>query len=336
MSELSNEKRAVIIALHERGITQSSISQQVGVSQSCVSKTIKRMMETGNTSSKARSGRPRVTTEHGDRLIVRECKKDRFMSVRTIKHRLGLNISFSTINRRLVSGGFSARRPKKKPLLTKAMRSKRLNWAKEYIGKDINFWKTVIFSDETRYNVDSNDSVQFVRRKSHEAYSPNCIVSTVKHPASQMYWGCFSWYGIGRLYVVEGTMNSDQYIQVLENRVMGTVRDMYPNGVASCIYQDDSAPCHRSKKVTEWKRSHGLQSLDWPGNSPDINPIENLWRLIGKELNKVQITSKKNLTTHVIRIWHHEISLQTIQNLIESMPRRVAAVLASGGGTTKY
>lgn len=250
MSELSPRRRAVIIALSEERVTQKEIARRVRCSQSCVSKIIKRNKEQGSPSVQARSGRPRKTTKAMDRRIVRECQKNRQSTSTEIRNQLLVPVSTSTVRRRLIAVGLRARRPKKKPLLTSKMRKARLAWAKEHESKDLEFWKSVIFSDESRFNVGRNDAVQYVRRRSGEAYKQRCLVPTVKHPQAIMVWGCFSWYGVGRLHLVEQTMNAKQYIKVLEDRLIGTIRDHFNGDVESCFFQDDSAPCHRAKSVS--------------------------------------------------------------------------------------
>ena len=89
-------------------------------------------------------------------------------------------------------------------------------------------------------------------------------------------------------------------------------------------------------QVSAWKEANGIVSLKWPGNSPDLNPIENLWRIVGKELDKDKPKSKNNLTHSILHVWHQKIMLGTLQSLVESMPRRLEAVIKAKGGSTKY
>ena len=72
------------------------------------------------------------------------------------------------------------------------------------------------------------------------------------------------------------------------------------------------------------------------GNSPDLNPIENLWRIVGKELDKDKPKSKNNLTHSILHVGHQKIMLGTLQSLVESMPQRLEAVIKAKGGSTKY
>ena len=89
-----------------------------------------------------------------------------------------------------------------------------------------------------------------------------------------MFWGCFSYYGVGPFNPVEGMMNSEKYLDVLTKKVIPKMVRKFPEG--SGIFQQDLAPCHTSRKVKNFINLHNISVLDWPGNSPDFHPIENL------------------------------------------------------------
>lgn len=84
-----------------------------------------------------------------------------------------------------------------------------------------------------------------------------------------------------------------------------------------------------------WEKA-GVKTLNWPGNSPDLNPIENLWNSMGVKISKCKPSSIKQLEMLLEKIWYEEISIDTLKSLVESMPRRVAAVIAAKGASTKY
>ena len=74
------------------------------------------------------------------------------------------------------------------------------------------------------------DKGQFVRRRASEEFDQECVISTVKHPTSVMVWSVISSKGLGRLYIVEGTMRQDQYKKVLETRLLPQIRDWFADG----------------------------------------------------------------------------------------------------------
>uniref|UniRef100_A0A3Q3J3I1 Tc1-like transposase DDE domain-containing protein n=1 Tax=Monopterus albus TaxID=43700 RepID=A0A3Q3J3I1_MONAL len=131
----------------------------------------------------------------------------------------------------------------------------------------------VLFSDESHFFVQGQRS-QHVRRSPTEKLCNAHIDQRVKHPQKKMFWGCFSYYGIGSLHPVEGMMRSPQYIEILRRKVAPELIKLFPDG--SGVFQQDLAPCHTSKQVKNFFEENHINTLDWPGNSPDLNPIENL------------------------------------------------------------
>jgi DDE superfamily endonuclease len=139
--------------------------------------------------------------------------------------------------------------------------------------------------------------------------------------------------GVGRLHVVDGTMNAEKYIKVLENDMMPSAKNLFSG---SYFFQDDNAPCHRAKVVVNFKMISGVQTIDWPAQSPDLNPIENLWSRISVEVAKKQPRTKKELIESVASIWEKEITQEHLAKLVHSMPNRCRLVLRNKGWPIKY
>ena len=111
------------------------------------------------------------------------------------------------------------------------------------------------------------------------------------------------------------------------------MRRLYPNGDG--WFQDDNARPHRSKIVVAFKQKKNLRTLSWPSQSPDLNPIENLWAEIKRKIHNEKPTSLPSLERCVKRAWK-SVKPEMVKNLIESMPRRIKAVIQANGGPTKY
>ena len=103
------------------------------------------------------------------------------------------------------------------------------------------------------------------------------------------------------------------------------------------VLMDDNAPPHRSLLVKEFKQNSGLRSFDWPPNSPDLNPIENVWSLLKKRVRRLLKPSDSldDLERLLKKEWE-ELSQHTIDRLIQSMPSRVRSVIEKCGSNTKY
>ena len=89
----------------------------------------------------------------------------------------------------------------------------------------------------------------------------------------------------------------------------------------------DGAPCHRSKVVLEYLWKSKVEVLDWPENSPDLNPIENLWNYMKSKVEEKQPSRVKKLVTAIKEVWVKEISTEYCASLVKSMPSRFATVM---------
>ena len=192
----------------------------------------------------------------------------------------------------------------------------------------------MIFSDESTIAV-LDDRVQSVRRRQGEEFKPECLKKTLKFPSKIMVWGAISVHGPSRLHIVEGTMNGAKYISMLNSRLLPQIRNWFEQ--EPCIFQQDSAPCHTAKAVYAWFKTNKIKVLKWPGNSPDMNPIESMWSQLKDEIHNVPITTKVQLIERLIQVWFHSPKIRKMcQDLIKGMPKRVEALKNAKGGQTKY
>ena len=160
-----------------------------------------------------------------------------------------------------------------------------------------------------------------------------CTQQTVKFGGgSVMVWGCMSCDGVGPLVKVEGRMSGRDYIRLLSQTLVPYIQSLGPE----YIFQDDNAPCHRAHTVTRWVASKGVKTMEvWPPQSPDLNPIEHLWRILAIRIKSYKPKDLKELEERLKEEWS-KIPAVEVQNLIASMPKRVEAVITAKGGPTKY
>jgi len=338
--EISLVKRAQIFTLHQyTDKSQREIGRIAGVSQPSVC----RIIQQGNSSDTlspnriGRSGRKSITTPQTVQMLITESEKDPRKTSHDLKRDLemgGVFISARTVRRRLVEAGRMARRPIKKQLLTDAMKAKRLSWAQRFESWSVEDWRKVLFSDESHFLVQGQRS-QYIRRTKGEPIREEHIDQRVKHPQKKMFWGCFSYGGVGSLVPVEGMMRANQYADVIRKKVLKDMEEAFPNGDG--IFQHDLAPCHTAKQIGKLLKEKSVRLLEWPGNSPDLNPIENLWSMVKFELRKRDCTTQDKLVNAVIDTWFGSQTIEdNCKRLVDSMPKRVNQVVLNKGGHTKY
>lgn len=151
-----------------------------------------------------------------------------------------------------------------------------------------------------------------------------------------MVWGAIRGEDTGPLYFVEGTMRQDQYKQVIETILLPYLKEKRLTS-RSFTFMQDGAPCHTAKSIKSYLKLKNIPLLEWPGNSPDLNPIENVWSLLKQEVNKFEITNRATLKEKIISEWKNNLKIKKmIKSCIESMPRRIKEVIKAKGGNTKY
>lgn len=333
---LKPEKRAQIVLLKEEGYSEREISQKLVCSKTAVHQALVKFQASGQYCDDSRSGRPRKTTPRDDHAIRRIAVRSPMSSTSKIRSALlskGTNISTKTVSRRLVYDfGLKSCKPARKPRLTAKMKSKRLDFARQHISWTKEQWCRVLFSDESTIE-------QFTARKRNVWRPPGTrfcaryTQQTMKHPPSVMIWGAISAKGTAGLYFLPHgtTMNGQKYLELLKNKLEPhmTVHDCN-------IFMQDGAPCHRAKIVKEYLKTMDIRILDWPGNSPDLNPIENLWVKLKDKVAEKQPSSASELENAIKHVWINELGPEYCRNLIESMPRRLAATIQNHGDHTKY
>lgn len=240
-----------------------------------------------------------------------------------------------SIRSRLCEAGLPARRPRKKPLLTKKQKIARLRWALRHKYWKPSDWSKVLWSDESPFHLFCDNGRLYVRRRPWEEYAEICLKPTVKFGGGHInVWGCFSSFGCGPLYRIHGIMNGAMYREILKNHMSPHLLKL---GIDTFVFQHDNDPKHRSKIVTNYLANKKVKVLSWPSQSPDLNPIENIWGHIKRKITKdgIKACSLDHVFTLVKKHWE-AIDKKFIDNLVLSMPRRIKQVIKNKGGHTKY
>lgn len=143
--------------------------------------------------------------------------------------------------------------------------------------------------------------------------------------------------GPGALVPIHGRMDGIQYIEILEEVMIPTVRALLlPEPLPIYIAMDNSS-VHNSIIVQEWFKKHpDIVRIKWPAKSPDLNPIENLWAIMTSQWEGGNTRSKQALISHCLSVWESLRGQNICETLVDSIPRRLNAVVDNLGSYTKY
>ncbi len=153
------------------------------------------------------------------------------------------------------------------------------------------------------------------------------MVLSVKFPQSVMIWAAMSSAGVGPLCFLKTNVTAPVYQEILEHFMLPSADKLYGDA--------DFIAAHTAKGTKSWFNDHGVGVLDWPANSPDLNPIENLWGIVKRKMRDTRPNNADELKATVKETWA-SIPPQQCHKLITSMPRQIEAVIKAKGAPTKY
>ncbi len=258
-ADLTVVQKTIIDTLHKEGKPQTFIAKEAGCSQSVVFTHVNRKL-----SGRKKCGRKRCATNRENRSLVRIVKQTRFKNLGELHKEwteAGVEASRATTHRHVKEFGYSCRQ-------------RRLTWAKEKKNWTVAQWSKVLFSEESKFCISFGNQGPRFWRKGGEAHSPSCLRSSVKFPQSVKILGAMSSAAVGPLCFLKTNVTAPIYQYILERFMLLSADQLFKD--ADFIFQQDLSPAHIAKSTKSCLNDHGFGVFDWPANSPDLNPIENL------------------------------------------------------------
>uniref|UniRef100_A0AAV1TT56 Tc1-like transposase DDE domain-containing protein n=1 Tax=Peronospora matthiolae TaxID=2874970 RepID=A0AAV1TT56_9STRA len=282
---------------------------------------------------KCRGPAPLLSKRHL-RLLLRTSAQGN-LSAAQLKIDLSLPVSVTTVQRILADVDWFVYTKMENTLPhTVADMSARKFWAKDMLLHEDagSVLDSIIFLDEKKWYLDGPDGIQhywrdvrqFVRQKKRRQAGGG----------STMIWAAFSACGKSPLVVLTGRQNSDDYVYTVSEYLRPFAHLTYGEDF---IFQQDNASIHVSDRSREFFSKEGIQVLDWPSKSSGLNPIENLWSIVSRQVyaNGTQFECVSELKAALIAAWN-AISNATLVSLVRSMPRRCIEVIEKKGSKTHY
>ncbi len=213
---------------------------------------------------------------------------------------------------------------------------RRLQFTQAHQNWKIEDWKNFACSDESRFLLRHSDGRVRIWRKEHESMDPSCLNGS----------GWWRWCNdVGDIFLAHFGPLSTSWASFKHHSLPEYCcwpcpsLYYYSEPIFWCYFQQDNAPCHKAQIISDWFLEHDNEFtlLKWPPQSPDLNPIEHLWDVVEREIwiMDVQPTNLQQLRDAIMSIWT-KISEECFQHLVQSMPRRIKAVLKAKGGPTRY
>lgn len=331
-SHLSTEQRWSIVLLHKQTRDNAAIAKEVSCDVRSVRHWLDHYEHHGSVEDAPRSGRKRKAPEQTHRLVA-AAKAQPFTTPRSLRRELELDdLSARSIRRRLDDAGLHGRVAKSEHPFTEEHLRKRLSFAEGYANWSEEKWDTVLFTDEARIEQGPHGRV-WVQRPAGQALNPRYMTRKRSHPPSVAMWGCFSAAGVGEMHLFQGSLYAVDLRRIYAEHLLPSALRFWPRGQWWLLHDGDKR--HASEEVTTWLFNKGVQSLEWPPYSPDLNPIENVWADLKKRVEQRNPANIKQLETVVKDEWKRTNPI-LLAHLAHSMPQRCRAVIANHGHRTSY
>ncbi len=337
----SYKRRLEIISYHKlwkyENISLQQISKLTCSSRTMVKCLFEKFEQTGDIIDKSRSGRPTIVSDREKRIIINYVKMNKTCTLGQIKMDNDLQASRNTILRVINNEGIISKTMQKKFYIPDNGVKARKIFAETYLSFNTDFWMRVVWSDEANFVYGGPGQKITVWINFDEDYIPKNVseTSTKFGLFSTGVWGCF--LGNGQRYITfyDGRINSEDYINILEEYFVPNLKAT--RGKYRPILQQDNARCHTAKATTNYFKENNIKTLDWPPYSPDLNPIENIWSLIKRNLSKYtsKYENKKQFQKHIEKLFY-DIPDSTLKNLSCSLPNRLQSVLDNKGRWIDY
>ncbi len=143
-----------------------------------------------------------------------------------------------------------------------------------------------------------------------------CMVPTVKHGGgSVLMWGCMSAAGVRELHFIDDIRNSQMYCSILKEKMLSSLRALGRRA----LFQHDNDPKHTSKATVGFLKKNRVKVIQWPIMTPDLNPIENIWGILKRQVEHHSPSSIQSLKEVILEEWK-KIDLAKCRQLVHSMP----------------
>lgn len=230
----------------------------------------------------------------------------------------------------------------RKPKLTEKHKEARLQFALDHIDSPPEFWKAILWSDET-WICSGRNRKTWVWREAGEAYHEDCLIDKLKKKNAWMFWGsfygnkkgpCFFWpKEKGKTCGISADTYDWFILPQVEEEISKARREQYP-----LLFQQDNASSHSCAATIAALERRGIPVFNWPAKSPDLSLIEDVWRTMKDWISKhyPDYKSTPSYNQKVVQEAWIAVRSDFLEAQLQSMPARLQAVINAKGGYTPF
>ena len=275
-------------------------------------------------------GKDQLVRELKGEWLTRLLTSEEKVTARKVKEKCELDINVRTVQRTLHWIGLKYAKAKKKITLTMKHKGARLECAKRWLTKHVDF-KKVIFTDEKRFKFDGPDGWCTWSRRGEPV-----VLNKRQMGGGVMVWGMIFANGNIWLEWLKGRQNSESYKQLLDEKTLPRIRREMGNDF---VLQQDNCSIHVSKLMKEWMAKVNMTTLEWPARSPDLNLIENVWEMLAQLVyDGPEITKEAQLWERILGAKKQLIETRrdVIVHMFDHYEERLIKVIEKKGDITDY
>ena len=329
-SNLSEEERWGIVAFATKlNWTQGRIAKKYGVDRKTVNRILMKYHKTNTVKDLPRSGAKRKLSEEEEKKVIKQAKKRK--TAQEIVQNLPKKVSVRTVERVIQKSGLRWLRIIKVDKLNQDQEANRLQYAEEQLNYE---HKNVLFSDEKSFWLGS------IPTHAWQEPGNRLKVEVPKHAKKLHVWAAIGYYVKSKLYFFKENLTASLYQTIikhcLQEKKLIYSADCPKRLKKKWIYLQDNDPKHTAKKsMIELKKLVGDRWIKHPANSPDLNPIEDIWSYLDRKLKAKKISTVRQLKRFLTKEWN-EMSWTEIRKSVNSMPHRLEECIELKGKRTHY
>jgi len=329
IDQLTTVERAAIVTLHQLGWTGQDIAQTLKCSENTVSLWVARWRDERSVGDAERSGRPCCTSADTDESIILHSNAHVSDNPKDIVRALELDVSARTVRRRLNEADLHSCVQRAEHENVRA----RIAFAEGYSRWTEDDWSRVLFSDETHFYL-GHHGREYVQRPPGAGLDPKYTRKENKRLEGKVsLWGCICAEGLGHAELYVDSLDARRYQTILGLNLVPSAHQFWPRG--QWWFQQDNATPHTAGTSRIWFHNHGVDLIDWPAWSPDLNPIEELWNDLKRRVYGRHPQTMDELERFVTEEWANT-DLHFIARICRNMPHRLQLVISNEGHKIAY